>query len=257
VRTPEHIIRVHGTWFNVAIVDHGTQVEVLEGIVEVTDLDGATSTMLTAPARATFGRGQSSSVALSSREAMRLREAAEMNLSPWPGLDAARAASGALMVASHPQADLAVDGVYIGATPLELRRVFGRHLVELSRAGFVAQRHFVTVGKEPGELRLALARAPVREPDTAPIEIESMVKRRGTQIRACYERRLKRDPQLSGTVSLRLSVGSAGQVTRVAVEESTIPDPLVAECLKREAAGWSFSVGRNATVVYPFVFRTQ
>ena len=80
---------------------------------------------------------------------------------------------------------------------------------------------------------------------------------RAAQIRACYERRLKRDPSLAGTVSLRLRVGGAGQVTRVDVEESTLPDPLVAECLRREAAGWSFVVGRNATVVYPFVFRTQ
>ena len=84
-----------------------------------------------------------------------------------------------------------------------------------------------------------------------------MVRRRGTQIRACYERRLKRDPSLAGTVSLRLRVGDAGQVTRVDVEGSTLPDPLVAECLRREAAGWSFSQGRNATVVYPFVFRSQ
>ncbi|MGZ3440132.1 MAG: AgmX/PglI C-terminal domain-containing protein, partial [Polyangia bacterium] len=93
--------------------------------------------------------------------------------------------------------------------------------------------------------------------ESAPVEIESMVRRRGTQIRACYERRLKRDPQLAGTVSLKLRVGDAGQVTRVDVEQSTLPDPLVAECLRREAAGWSFEQGRNATVVYPFVFRTQ
>ena len=84
-----------------------------------------------------------------------------------------------------------------------------------------------------------------------------MVRRRAPQIRACYERRLKRDPSLAGTVSLRLHVGDAGQVTRIDVEQSTLPDPLVAECLRREAAGWSFTQGRNATVVYPFVFRTQ
>jgi hypothetical protein len=58
-------------------------------------------------------------------------------------------------------------------------------------------------------------------------------------------------------VSLRLRVGDAGQVSHVSVEESTLPDPLVGECLRREAAGWSFTIGRNATVVYPFVFRTQ
>jgi hypothetical protein len=148
--------------------------------------------------------------------------------------------------------------VVVGATPLAVRRPLGRHYVELTRAEFRSLHQWVTVGKERGELRLAMVQAPPRhEAESAPVEIESMVHRRATQIRACYERRLKRDPSLAGTVSLRLRVGEAGQVSRVSVEESTLPDPLVGECLRREAAGWSFTVGRNATVVYPFVFRTQ
>jgi hypothetical protein len=146
----------------------------------------------------------------------------------------------------------------VGATPLELRRPLGRHYVELTRADFHTLRQWVAVGAEAGELRASLVHAaPAVDESSAPVEIESMVRRRSTQIRACYERRLKRDPSLAGTVSLKLRVGDAGQVTRVDVEQSTLPDPLVAECLRREAAGWSFESGRNATVVYPFVFRTQ
>jgi hypothetical protein len=258
VITPDHVVSVHGTWFTVASAQHATTVEVLEGTVEVTERDGSASTLLTAPARASFGRGRTATTALSGREAARLRAASEMNLMPWPGLDAARTASGALTVASQPPAELAVDGVVLGATPLEVRRPLGRHYVELTRAAFEPLHQWVTVGKEPGELRAGLVHAPPpRDQETAPVEIESMVRQRGTQIRACYERRLKRDPSLAGAVSLKLRVGGAGQVTRVDVEESTLPDPLVAECLRREAAGWSFAVGRNATVVYPFVFRTQ
>lgn len=257
VTTPDHIVSVHGTWFTVASAAHTTTVEVLEGTVEVTDRDGGSSTMLTAPARAVFARGRTTDNALSAHEAARLRAASEMNLMPWRGLEAARQASGALEVASQPAAELSVDGVEMGPTPLMLRRTLGRHYVELTRPEFEPLHQWVTVGREPGELRLAMVHAPPPEPETAPVEIESMIKRRAAQIRACYERRLKHDPSLAGTVSLRLRVGDAGQVTRVTVEESTMPDPLVAECLKREAAGWSFTVGRNATVVYPFVFRTQ
>jgi outer membrane biosynthesis protein TonB len=84
-----------------------------------------------------------------------------------------------------------------------------------------------------------------------------MIRKRTVQIRACYEKRLKLDPELSGTVSLKLRVGEAGQVKQVTVEESTLPDPLVGECLRREARGWAFANGRNATIVYPFVFRPQ
>lgn len=261
VITPDHVVIVHGTWFTVAAAEHGTTVEVLEGTVEVTDRDGAASTLLHAPVRATFGRGRTANSALSTREAARLRATSELNLMPWPGLQAARAASGALLVASEPPAQLAVDGVALGPTPLALRRTLGRHYVELTRPGFRTLHRWVSVGPEPGELRLALVHAPPSEDvESLPVEadeLESMVRRRATQIRACYERRLKHDPSLAGTVSLRLRVGDAGQVTRVSVEQSTLPDPLVAECLRREAAGWSFSVGRNATVVYPFVFRSQ
>lgn len=258
VITPDHVVSVHGTWFTVAAAEHTTTVEVLEGTVEVTDRDGSASTLLTAPARAAFGRGRTSSTTLSGREAARLRASSEMNFMAWPGLDAARAASAALRVASQPSADLAVDGVVMGPTPLMLRRPLGRHYVELTRDGFRTLHQWVTVGKETGELRLGLVVAPPpRDAESAPVEIESMVRLRAAQIRACYERRLKRDPSLAGTVSLRLRVGEAGQVSRVSVEESTLPDPLVGECLRREAAGWSFTVGRNATVVYPFVFRSQ
>lgn len=258
VITPDHVVSVHGTWFTVASAQHTTTVEVLEGTVEVTERDGSASTMLTAPARATFGRGRAATVALSGREAARLRAASEMNFLPWSGLEAARSASGALVVGSQPAAELAVDGVVLGPTPLEVRRPLGRHYVELTRPDFRPLHQWISVGNEPGELRASLVHAPAtRDPDSVPVEIESMVRNRASQIRACYERRLKRDPSLSGTVSLKLRVGDAGQVSRVEVEESTVPDPLVAECLRREAAGWSFTQGRNATVVYPFVFRTQ
>ena len=258
VITPDHVISVHGTWFSVASAQHVTTVEVLEGTVEVTERDGSSSTLLTAPTRAVFGRGRATTAAMTTHEAARLRTASEMNLMAWSGLQAARTASGALHVDSQPAATLAIDGVEEGATPLTIRRPLGRHYVELTRADFATLHQWVAIGPETGELKLALVHAPPStDSDSVPVEIESMVRRRATQIRACYERRLKRDPSLAGTVSLRLRVGEAGQVSRVTVEESTLPDPLVAECLRREAAGWSFTVGRNATVVYPFVFRAQ
>ena len=192
-------------------------------------------------------------------EAARLRAASRDELPALEPASTPRArASGALLVASQPPAELAVDGVDLGATPLTVRRPLGRHYVELTRADFRAAAPVDHRRPRAGRAAPALVHAaPSRRRESAPVEIESMVRRRATQIRACYERRLKRDPSLAGTVSLRLRVGDAGQVTRVDVEESTLPDPLVAECLRREAAGWSFTDGRNATVVYPFVFRTQ
>jgi hypothetical protein len=229
-------------------------VEVLEGVVEVSDRDGGAITQLHAPTRAVFGRGHTTETPLSARDAALLRTASEMNL-----LAPATLSQNALMkVASDPAGALAVDGVELGPTPLVARQPLGRHYIEIARKGFVTLKRWVTLGAEPGELHVALVHSNVpSEPSSVPVEIESMIRARSTQIRGCYERRLKRDPSLAGTVSLRLKVGDVGQVQAVGVDESTLDDPMVAECLRKEAMGWSFKVGRNATVVYPFVFRSQ
>jgi hypothetical protein len=258
VRTPAHSVTVHGTWFTVAADGAVTTVEVLEGSVEVSDLDGSSSTMLHAPARAVFGRGRASLSTLETREAARLRGQSELNLAAWTGLGRVRDGSGMLSVASEPDGQLAVDGVEYGPTPLAVRRPLGRHYIELTRKGFAPLKKWITVGHEEGELRASLLRteASVPPPD-APVAIEEMVHDRARQIRACYERSLKRDPTLTGTVNLRLHVGPRGSVTQARVEDSTLPDPLVGECLQHEAGTWKFSAGRNATIVYPFVFRPE
>ena len=143
-------------------------------------------------------------------------------------------------------------------TPLEVRRPLGRHYVELTRADFRTQHQWIAVGKEPGELRASLVHAGARRrravgarrdrvDGAPPLDADSRLLRAPPQAR----------PVAGRHRLAQLRVGDAGQVTRVDVEQSTLPDPLVAECLRREAAGWSFAQGRNATVVYPFVFRTQ
>ncbi len=273
VTAPAHIIRARGTWFTVAAAQYQTTVEVLEGVVEVSDREGGASTTLHAPTRAVFGRGISATpgtapgtapiavkntqTPLGAHDAAALRTASEMNL-----LTPASLAKNEIMgISSEPAGTLAVDGVELGPTPLSARQPLGRHYVEIARHGFEPLRQWVTLGgAERGQLRVALVRSEAVSADdaqTVPVEIESMIRARASQIRGCYERRLKRDPSLAGTVSLRLKVGDAGQVRQAAVEESTLSDPMVAECLRREALGWSFKEGRNATLVYPFVFRAQ
>jgi len=263
VLTPSHAITVRGTWFIVAADARGTTVEVLEGVVEVAALDGdGSSTRVAAPQRAFFPRGTGVPVGarpLSGRDAATLRLVNEMGLLPaWASVERAAATTGLLDVGSTPTAQLVVDGVAFGSTPLMLRRTQGRHLVELSRPGFATISRWVTVGREPGALRLALL--PESEPTEvvppAQEEVQEVMKSRRRQIAACYEHSLKRDPNLSGTVTLQLKIGAAGQVLRSTVESDTVADAEVTSCLRREAAGWVFRGARNATIVYPFVFRT-
>jgi hypothetical protein len=254
VVAPAHVIRARGTWFTVAAARYETTVEVLEGVVEVMDRESGATTTLNAPTRAVFGRGKNTQIPINAREAAALRTASEMNL-----LAPASLKKNALMtVNSDPAGTLAVDGVELGPTPLVARQPVGRHYIEIQRHGFQPLRRWIVLGQEPGEIHLALVKSEVpSEPQSVPIEIESMIHLRAVKIRGCYEHGLKRDPSLAGTVSLRLKVGDVGQVQKVSVDESTLADPGVAECLRKEAMGWSFQKGRNATVVYPFVFRAQ
>jgi anti-sigma factor RsiW len=256
VESNAHRVTVRGTWFAVAAAGERTTVEVYEGVVEVTELDGSASTMLHAPARAVFGRGgRISSAPLEAHEMAQLRQRAELNLLPWADVRG----SGTLVVDTTPSGTVAVDGVELGASPLVVRRPLGNHYVEVSRPKYKPLQKWVTIGAEPGELRVALLRSAVETvelPEAMPIE--ELVKLRQREIRSCYERSLKRDPSLTGTVSLQLRVGATGQVSQARVDSasSTLADQQVSTCLEHEASRWRLATV-NATVVYPLVFRPE
>jgi len=273
VQTPGHVISVRGTWFAVAAWQDGgaqvTSVEVYEGAVEIAERDGPGVTLLRAPSRGTFvvgggdgRRARASTQPLSSREAASLKLHSELNLvAHWPAEGVGR-----LSIAADPVGTIAVDGVELGTAPLSIVKTEGRHLVEIVRRGFQPLRRWVTVGSEPEELRASLVALPAAAPTVAPPAppttdfVDEMVRARGHKIRACYERALKREPTLSGAVSLRLRVDDVGRVAAVSVESTTLEGEAgaeVGECMRREVRGWSFSGGRNATIVYPFVFRSQ
>jgi hypothetical protein len=254
VETTSHVVRVRGTWFTVAGDGSRTTVEVFEGSVEVAERDGSAVTVLQAPARGVFGPGRATTSPLAAHDVAERRLKSELNLLIW----ALRDKSGVLSIASDPPGTLAVDGVELGVTPLLVRRSLGRHYIEISRKGFAPIQRWMDVGREPGELRTAMVSRMVHDVTDGPVPIEEMVRARSRQIRACYERSLKRDPSLAGTVSLQVRVGGSGRVSAAAVESSTLVDANeVGECLAHEARSWKFATGRNSTVVYPFVFRPQ
>ncbi|WP_159314288.1 hypothetical protein, partial [Staphylococcus aureus] len=63
--TASHVVSVHGTWFGVGLSSDHMLVEVIEGVVEVAERDGSSSTLLRAPARATFSLGSAQTGTLS------------------------------------------------------------------------------------------------------------------------------------------------------------------------------------------------
>lgn len=262
VRSPDHLVTVHGTWFIVSVQPRGTRVDVLEGVVEVSSSAGdAASTRLPAPSRASFHRGSGiadDNHALTGREAQTLRAGSEMGLLPWSSLAGLLDANGLVTIAPDPPAQVVVDGVAFGSSPLELRRPRGRHLVELSRPGFATLRSWVSVegpgsggAWTPALLRDEAADAVLPSPEV----VEQVVDGSKKRMQACFERVLKRDPTLAGTMMLQLKLGPAGQVLRTDFLHDTLKEPQVNDCLRKESATWIFPKARNTSLqVGPLAF---
>lgn len=243
---------VKGTVFDVSIDERNVGVDVFEGVVHVDPVDGGWPG-LDVPAgysvRVPIGGGAAPSL-------VRL-EGGETNprvhLVPWPNLARMMATTGLLTVESQPAADLVLDEVAVGSTNLTLRGSPGRHLVELYRDGKLVEKRWVEVARaEPASVRLIPGRVP-----RLPPRIHDYIRQRAVQIRACYERLLKRDPTVEGRLTFRFSIDADGAVTKSSLITDTFSDPRVGLCAQRVLDQWRFPPGNEVQVVYPFIFKPQ
>jgi TonB family protein len=82
------------------------------------------------------------------------------------------------------------------------------------------------------------------------------IRGRLAEVRACYERALKRRPDIGGRLVLRFTLTPAGTVASVDVDEDTLHDPDVTACVRNAVARWRFPAPpRSVEVTFPFVFQ--
>ena len=82
----------------------------------------------------------------------------------------------------------------------------------------------------------------------AAAEIQSVIRGQPSkQVQTCYERRLKDDNLLQGSMKVLLTIGSDGTVKAVSVD-GTLNDRQVYNCVKRVAKTWKFPKPRNGCV---------
>jgi TonB family protein len=86
--------------------------------------------------------------------------------------------------------------------------------------------------------------------------IASVVKRRIRSVQACYERELKKNPNLAGKVTVQFTIGTVGRVTSAKITVNTTKSAAVGKCIKQRIGLWRFPKpqGGAVTVAYPFVF---
>jgi hypothetical protein len=101
--------------------------------------------------------------------------------------------------------------------------------------------------------------APSVDGELDPNVVAKEVKRRIGAVKVCYERALKRNPALSGKIVVRWTITPEGTVTGLDVENDTLGDPEVGQCIKKNISGWRFPrpSGGSVEVSFPFVFQAS
>ena len=101
--------------------------------------------------------------------------------------------------------------------------------------------------------------APAVDGELDPAMVAKEVRTRLGAIKACYERALKRNPNLSGKVVIHWTITQAGTVSGVDVEQDTLGDAEFASCIKSLVARWRFPApsGGSVDVSFPFVFQSS
>ena len=90
--------------------------------------------------------------------------------------------------------------------------------------------------------------------------IRKVVAQHKKSIKACYEKKLAKDPEASGKVMMEFVVDSDGSVSSAKVTENTFDDDLVANCVTKSVKQWRFPKpdgGGLVLVKYPFLFEAQ
>lgn len=99
------------------------------------------------------------------------------------------------------------------------------------------------------------AKASVGKPELASGEgadgIRSTLKKYQGQVKSCYERRLKENPNVAGRVAVDVDIAS-GRVTNVTIAENTTGDKALESCITSSIRRWRFDESVTDSVYLPF-----
>ena len=90
--------------------------------------------------------------------------------------------------------------------------------------------------------------------------VRRIVRAHVNEVRYCYNQALARDPESKGRVTVQFTVGGTGKVPSAVVQETTMKDPSVGNCVAQAVKRWTFpkpTDGMSAIISYPFIFETD
>jgi hypothetical protein len=89
--------------------------------------------------------------------------------------------------------------------------------------------------------------------------IRQVIRRNIAEVRACYERPLTRQPDLTGRVTIQFVIAGNGTVSDSRLVSSTLSAEATEVCIAERACGWRFAPtngGGPVIVTYPFNLKT-
>ncbi len=86
--------------------------------------------------------------------------------------------------------------------------------------------------------------------------VKSAIKRYSSQLKACYDSRLKQNPNLAGRVVLEIDVTS-GRVSTATVSENSTGDSVLADCLTKRARSWRLPEETTGLFAFPLTFEGE
>lgn len=71
---------------------------------------------------------------------------------------------------------------------------------------------------------------------------------RGSALRSCYERELKKNPKIGGKLVIQFTIGAAGRVTSASVASDSVGAPAVGSCVVSRVKSWKFPKPEGGSV---------
>lgn len=100
------------------------------------------------------------------------------------------------------------------------------------------------------------AEAPSVEGDLSPQVIAQEMRRHMRAVKDCYERQLKRFPELTGKLVISFEILESGKLAEINIEEDSLKNGEVRSCIVSRAKSWRFPrpSGGSVFVSFPLVF---
>lgn len=139
----------------------------------------------------------------------------------------------------------------------ETGRVRSEHLVRQTSERKLVPAEVITPAPLPGRARLDLGAVEVgNEALVDRQKLNAYLRARQAAVMSCYQRELRRNPSLAGTVKVRFAISPAGRAIDLELEETLAGGAAVGSCVKTVVRGWvfPFKPEEAVQVAIPFLF---